>query len=163
MFQYVAEILIALIAVSGPIVILLIRQHYKLKTIDHALNNVEIDLVDGEAPGGAPSIRQKLNDISKQLDMSISSIQEDRRIDRLELLQQRQVILSRMDDLQSDIKEMKTITVENTKDIAEANKKLTQHIEEEQALLQHLVDGKVELKAGSNKLDIVLKKPEDLL
>lgn len=163
MWRYITEILIAVIAVSGPILLMLIRQHYKLKTIDHALNNVEIDLVDGEEPGNAPSIRQKLNDIAKQLDSSISRVQEDRRLDRIELIQQRQVILGKIDDLQSDIKDIKEITIQNTKDIAETNKKLVQHIEEEQSLLQKLVDGRLEISDAGSLTNIELKKSDGML
>lgn len=163
MWQYITEILIAVIAVSGPILLMLIRQHYKLKTIDHALNNVEIDLVDGEEPGNAPSIRQKLNDIAKQLDSSISRVQEDRRLDRIELIQQRQVILGKIDDLQSDIKDIKEITIQNTKDISETNKKLVQHIEEEQSLLQKLVDGRLEISDAGSLTNIELKKSDGML
>lgn len=163
MIKYITEILIATIAVSGPIVLLLLRQHYKLKTIDHALNNVELDLVDGEQPGNAPSIRQKLNDIAKQLDKSITSIQEDRRIDRLELLQQRQVILGKIDDLQLDVKDMKQMTLDNTRDIAETSRKLTQHIEEEQALLQKIVDGNMDFDSLTSRVDNMTDRPEDML
>lgn len=163
MWRYITEILIAVIAVSGPILLMLIRQHYKLKTIDHALNNVEIDLVDGEEPGNAPSIRQKLNDIAKQLDSSISRVQEDRRLDRIELIQQRQVILGKIDDLQSDIKDIKEITIQNTKDISETNKKLVQHIEEEQSLLQKLVDGRLEISDAGSLTNIELKKSDGML
>jgi hypothetical protein len=163
MWQYISEVIIAVIAVSGPIIILLIRQHYKLKTIDHALNNVEIDLVDGEEPGNAPSIRQKLNDIAKQLESSILNVQEDRRIDRLELLQQKQVILSKIDDIQSDIKEIKVITVENTKDIIETNDKLKQHIQEEQELLRQIVQGQVKIAGASSEIAVQVNHQEDVL
>lgn len=163
MWQYITEILIAVIAVSGPIILLLIRQHYKLKTIDHALNNVEIDLVDGEQPGNAPSIRQKLNDIAKQLENSVLRLEEDRRLDRVESVQQRHTILARIDDLQSDIRHMKDITSQNAEDISETKSKLMQHIEEEQALLAQLVDGKIDFDIFANRVNTMLEDPEDML
>lgn len=163
MWKYLSEVLISVVAVLGPILLLLTKQHYKLKNIDHALNNVEIDLVDGEKPGDAPSIRQKLNDISKQLETSINKIEEDRRLDRTESVQQRQAILGRIEDIQSDIKEVKEMTTRNTKDICDTKNSLSKHMEEEQALLAQIVDGKIETNILTSRVQNMKIDHQDMV
>lgn len=163
MWKYISEVLISIVAVLGPILLLLTKQHYKLKNIDHALNNVELDLVDGEQPGAAPSIRQKLNDISKQLDSSIIKMEEDRRLDRMESVQQRQAILGRIEDIQADVKEVKEMTSKNTKDISDTKENLRKHMQEEQALLAQIVDGKIETDILTSRVQNMKIASEDVI
>lgn len=150
------ELLIAFVTVSGPILLLLVRQHYKLRSIDSALNKVEVDMVDTE--GAPPSIREKINSLSLQVENSINKaleqLQNDRTLDRIENTQQRQLIFSAINDLREDIIEIRTDLDENTRtgieetlrnreSMEKTRQLLILHMEEEEGLLQQYLNNEI--------------------
>jgi hypothetical protein len=133
------DLLIAIVTISGPILIVLVRQHYRLKNIDTALNQAEIDLVGGENTSEAPSIREKINNLSLQLEKSIDNaveqLQSDRILDKIENTQQKQLIFNAINDLREDVSNIRSDLDINTKTGIEETKKNRKSLEKTQELL----------------------------